>query len=129
MTNTTQDTTPVARLAMLTLDAAETEPIARFWSEVLGWPIAHLEADYAMLSGPEHALGIGRIPDYQRPTWPDEGRKQFHLDLAVEDLEQAAARCIELGATRPEQQPGETWIVLLDPAGHPFCLTDASAWG
>ena len=28
----------------------------------------------------------------------------------------------------PDHQPGETWRVLLDPAGHPFCLTDAANW-
>ncbi|MEE1724830.1 hypothetical protein PUR58_17760 [Streptomyces sp. JV186] len=28
------------------------------------------------------------------------------------------------GAVRPEPQPlAERWRVLLDPAGHPFCLT------
>ncbi|MGP5076487.1 VOC family protein [Brachybacterium alimentarium] len=120
---------PVARLAMLTLDAAETEPVARFWAAVLGWPIVHLSAQYAMLQGPSHALGIGAIPDHVRPSWPDDGHKQFHLDLAVEDLDAAAARCVELGAERVPEQPGETWIVLQDPAGHPFCLTDAAAWG
>ncbi|MFC0673325.1 VOC family protein [Brachybacterium hainanense] len=128
------DTTPsddgsVARLAMVTLDAAETAPMAAFWHGVLGWPITYSDENYAMLSGPASALGIGRIPDYQAPSWPDDGHKQFHLDLAVEDLEEAAARCVALGARRPAEQPGETWIVLLDPAGHPFCLTDASAWG
>ncbi|EWS82517.1 glyoxalase [Brachybacterium phenoliresistens] len=120
---------PVARLAMMTLDAAETAPMAAFWHGVLGWPISYQDEDYAMLTGPSSALGIGRIPDFQPPAWPDAGLKQYHLDLAVTDLEAAAARCVELGATRPVQQPGSTWIVLLDPAGHPFCLTDASAWG
>lgn len=120
--------TPIASLAMITLDAAETEPLARFWSAVLGWPITHLSEEYAMLTGPSHALGIGVTPDFQAPQWPDDGHKQFHLDLAVDDLEEAAARCVELGAVRPQQQPGETWIVLSDPAGHPFCLTDAANW-
>lgn len=120
--------TQTAELAMITLDAPATKPMADFWSAVLGWPVAHLDDDYAMLTGPSHALGIGRIPDYQRPAWLDAGRKQFHFDLAVDDLEAAAARFVELGAERPAQQPGETWIVLLDPAGHPFCLTNASAW-
>jgi len=120
---------PIASLAMITLDAAETEPLARFWSAVLGWPIAHLSAEYAMLTGPSHALGIGAIPDFQAPRWPDDGRKQFHFDLAVEDLEEAAVRCVELGAERVAEQPGETWIVLRDPAGHPFCLTQAANWG
>ncbi|WP_114855685.1 VOC family protein [Brachybacterium sp. YJGR34] len=133
MTDTAQDTTapdaaPVASLAMITLDAAETEPLARFWHAVLGWPILHLTAEYAMLQGPAHALGIGAIPDHRPPSWPDEGRKQFHLDLAVADLEAAATRCEELGATRVDEQPGETWIVLRDPAGHPFCLTRAENW-
>lgn len=139
MTDTTADTpanTPgpdlapaVARLAMLTLDATEVEPLARFWSAVLAWPIVARTEEYAMLTGPSHALGIGAIPDHRRPSWPDDGHKQFHLDLAVEDLEAAAARCVELGAVRVDPQPGETWIVLQDPAGHPFCLTDAAAWG
>lgn len=119
----------VARLAMITLDALETEPLARFWSEVLGWPIVHLETEYAMLTGPSHALGIGAVPDHRPPSWPDSGAKQFHFDLAVEDLEAAAVRCVELGAERVEEQPGSTWIVLRDPAGHPFCLTDAANWG
>ena len=63
----------VARLAMITLDALETEPLARFWSEVLGWPIVHLEKEYAMLAGPSHALGIGAVPDHRPPSWPDSG--------------------------------------------------------
>src|SRR5699024_11672020 len=62
------------------------------------------------------------------PNWPDDGLKQFHLDLAADDLEAAAARCVELGASRADPQPGETWVVLIDPAGHPFCITDARNW-
>ena len=127
--STDSTTAPVARLAMITLDATEPEPLARFWSAVLGWPIAVATAEYAMLTGPSHALGIGAVPDHRPPSWPDSGAKQFHFDLAVEDLEAAAARCVELGAERVEEQPGSTWIVLRDPAGHPFCLTDAANWG
>jgi glyoxalase superfamily protein len=29
---------------------------------------------------------------------------------------------IALGATKAEYQPGTTFRVMLDPAGHPFCL-------
>lgn len=121
--------TPTATLAMVNLDAAQTKPMADFWSAVLGWPIVYLDEDYAMLTGPSHALGIGAIDDYQRPAWPNDGWKQFHFDLAVEDVDAAAGQLVDLGAERPAEQPGETWVVLLDPAGHPFCLTSASAWG
>lgn len=47
----------------------------------------------------------------------------------MDDLEAAAVRLIELGARRAEPQPAEDWIVLLDPDGHPFCLTKAANWG
>ncbi|MGO1290172.1 VOC family protein [Brevibacterium linens] len=128
---TADDTTaaPVATLAMVTLDAPNAAILGEFYSSVLDWPIAYSDENYAMLTGPSHALGIGTIPDYQRPSWPDDGHKQFHLDLAADDIQAAADRCVELGATRAEPQPGETWVVLLDPAGHPFCISDAKNWG
>lgn len=120
---------PIASLAMVTLDAPDAAALGEFYSAVLGWPIVYSDENYAMLTGPSHALGIGTIADYQRPSWPDDGHKQFHLDLAADDVEAAADRCVELGAARADPQPGETWIVLIDPAGHPFCLTDAKNWG
>jgi len=122
--------TPTARLAMITLDCADPESSAEFWSGLLGWEVAHAERDYAMLSGPEHALGFGRVEDHQPPEWPNaNGSKQFHFDLAVDDLDAAEQTALELGATLADPQPGETWRVLLDPGGHPFCLTRAENWG
>ncbi len=120
---------PVATLAMVTLDCADPRASATFWSGMLGWDVAHAEADYAMLTGPSHALGFGRVEHYEPPTWPNEqGSKQFHFDLAVSDLDSATQSAVELGATLPDDQPGETWRVLLDPSGHPFCLTNAENW-
>jgi catechol 2,3-dioxygenase-like lactoylglutathione lyase family enzyme len=124
------DKTPVATLAMITLDCADPQASAAFWSALLGWDVAHAEEQYAMLTGPSHALGFGRVEDYEPPPWPNEaGSKQFHFDLAVDDLDAAAEAAVALGATLPEEQPGGTWRVLLDPAGHPFCLTKAENWG
>ena len=122
--------TPVATLKMVTLDCADPEASASFWSSLLGWSIVHAEKDYAMLQGPSSALGFGRVEDYVAPNWPNaNGSKQFHFDLAVADLDAAATAAVELGASLPDHQPGETWRVLLDPAGHPFCLTKAEDWG
>jgi hypothetical protein len=45
-----------------------------------------------------------------------------HLDLGAEDLGAAAERAVALGATLGEQRDPR-WTVLLDPTGHPFCLT------
>ncbi len=121
----------VADLKMLTLDSSDVPRDAAFWAGVLGWDVAHQQDEYAMLTSPSGmALGLGSVPDHEPPGWPNEhGSKQFHLDLAVDDLDAGAAACVELGATLPDEQPGETWRVLLDPSGHPFCLTQAANWG
>jgi predicted enzyme related to lactoylglutathione lyase len=122
--------TPIARLAMVTLDTADPAASAAFWSGMLGWEVTYSEGDYAMLTGPSHALGFGRVEGYVAPAWPNEnGTKQFHFDLAVDDLDAAQEAAVELGATVADPQPGETWRVLLDPSGHPFCLTKAENWG
>jgi hypothetical protein len=45
-----------------------------------------------------------------------------HLDIAVEDLTAGVPWAAEAGATLASYQPQEHVRVLLDPAGHPFCL-------
>ena len=48
----------------------------------------------------------------------------MHLDLAVTDLEAAEAEAVRLGAVRTDEQPApDRYRVMLDPAGHPFCLS------
>jgi hypothetical protein len=56
------------------------------------------------------------------PQWPDPKHpQQMHLDLLVPDREAAVERAVRLGATRLPGG-GDTWTVLADPSGHPFCL-------
>lgn len=118
------------KLAMFTIDCALPSELASFYAELLGMQIAYTSEEYAMLTGEGPALGFGRVDGYEPPRWPNEhGSKQYHLDLAVTDIEEAQATAIALGAVLAEPQPGETWRVLIDPAGHPFCLTDAANWG
>jgi hypothetical protein len=65
------------------------------------------------------------VADYRAPTWPSSDvPMQGHLDFFADDLEKAEALLHQHGATTPEDQPhrGEGLIVMLDPAGHPFCI-------
>jgi len=48
--------------------------------------------------------------------------QQMHLDVIVDDLDVAETAVLALGATKHEHQPGTSFRVFLDPAGHPFCL-------
>jgi len=59
------------------------------------------------------------------PSWPagdGEQQMQLHLDIGVEDLGAGEARALALGAVLASHQPQDDVRVLLDPAGHPFCL-------
>jgi catechol 2,3-dioxygenase-like lactoylglutathione lyase family enzyme len=124
------ETTPVASaatatIAMVTIDCADATELATFYSQLLGMTIAYQDDNVAMITGESGpALGFGKVDHYTAPPWPDEkSEKQFHLDLKVADIAGAEAACVRLGATRPEHQPGgDRWRVMLDPAGHPFCL-------
>lgn len=121
------DTPAVASLAMVSLDSADPGALADFYSAVLGWPVVHRQAEYAMLSSGVDGvapIGFGLVEGYQAPEWPDTGApKRFHLDFYADDIDEAAAQCVKLGASIPEFQPGgQRWRIVLDPAGHPVCL-------
>jgi len=45
-----------------------------------------------------------------------------HLDIEVTDLAAATEHAVAAGAVLAGYQPQELVRVLLDPAGHPFCL-------
>jgi hypothetical protein len=70
-------------------------------------------------------LTTTKVEHFEPPSWPDGPHaKQMHLDLAVKDLLQATDDAVALGARRAEHQPApDRYVVLYDPAGHPFCVT------
>jgi catechol 2,3-dioxygenase-like lactoylglutathione lyase family enzyme len=117
-------TESVASLAMVNIDCADPKASAAFYGGLLGWDVTHSDDEYAMISDGNGSIGFGRVDGYRAPNWPDEqSGKRFHLDFMVDDLGPAEKASQALGATTPQFQPGgERWLVMLDPAGHPFCL-------
>jgi catechol 2,3-dioxygenase-like lactoylglutathione lyase family enzyme len=112
----------------VTLDCADPARLAEFYSQLTGMKVSFSSDDYAGLSGEGPAIGFQRVDGFQAPKWPGQDvPQQFHLDFSVQNLAEAEKWVVELGATKPDHQPGgERWVVLLDPAGHPFCLTAGS---
>lgn len=109
------------------VDAPDARALARFYSDLLGWPIVKESDEDAALAPPDGVayLAFQTSPEYQRPEWPPvEGAQQMmlHLDFEVSDLDAAAAHAVELGAEVAAFQPQDNVRVMLDPAGHPFCL-------
>jgi hypothetical protein len=109
------------------IEAPEPEVLARFYSELLGWPIVEEQPGTAVVGAPGGTsfLVFQRAADYERPVWPPEAgdqRPMMHLDFQVGDLDVAVEDAVALGATLATYQPQEQVRVLFDPAGHPFCL-------
>ena len=113
----------------MALDCRDPRGLAEFYGAITGWPVTDDGDDWLEVKDPDGGPGLAfqLAPDHEPPVWPSSDRpQQAHLDFDVDDLDVAEAQVLELGATRAEHQPGTTFRVFLDPAGHPFCLVLAS---
>jgi hypothetical protein len=113
----------IARFPSIVIDCPDPSALAAFYGTMLDWKVelspgwADIRADYGQ------CISFQQVQAYTPPRWPaQEVPQQMHLDVVVDDLDAAEEAALALGATRHEHQPGTTFRVLLDPAGHPFCL-------
>lgn len=113
-----------ARLVGISLDCLDPQRLADFYRELLGGRQLWAKDSSVGIEVPGAVLIAQRVDGYLPPVWP--GTSIVHLDLTADDLDAAAERAVALGATVPEQR-NPRWRVLLDPAGHPFCLTPFTA--
>lgn len=109
------------------LESPDAPALARFYSELLGWKISGETPEDAAIAPEEGVAYISfqTAKDYVPPVWPStDGRQQMmmHLDFEVSQLAEAVEHALELGASLADFQPQDNVRVLLDPAGHPFCL-------
>lgn len=113
------------RLGAVSVDCCDPAGLADFYKNVLDLEVMFASADFVALQGAGVFLTFQRVADHQRPSWPTGPvPKQLHLELAVADLDATESRVLALGATKAEVQPNpDSWRVLIDPAGHPFCIT------
>jgi len=119
--------------------------LAEFYASLLGWDVVdrseHAPGGWALVKSPsaEHKLEFQREEPFVPPVWPTVAGQQqmgMHLDIAVDGLapmsamdqrgeqfSEAVEYAVSLGARVAEHQPQpERVVVMLDPAGHPFCL-------
>ena len=113
----------------VTLDAPDGPELGRFYARLLDWQFFPSEdglgADVAPSATAGYNLGFQTERHYVRPVWPAEpGRPQMsmHLEIEVDDLDEAVTHAIRAGAALADFQPQDTVRVMIDPAGHPFCL-------
>lgn len=129
-------TRPRMRVTGPVLDSGDPVGLARFYERLLGWTMVELEGPrpgypaedgWAKLRSPEEDMKIEFQWEqhYAAPAWPPApGQQQMmiHLDIEVDDLGAGVQWALEVGALFADHQPQEDVRVMLDPAGHPFCL-------
>lgn len=129
---------PGMRVTSVTIGAPDPRELAIFYERLLGWTIVAIEParpgfpaqdGWAHLRPPPGQAGPNLSFEYEAhyvpPVWPSEAGSQHiteHLDIAVTDLDEAVAWATETGAKLADYQPQSDVRVMLDPAGHPFCL-------
>ena len=136
------------RLSGAVIGCPDAWELAEFYASLLGWKVVERSEDvpggWALVKSPtgESKLEFQREEPFVAPVWPTVAGQQqmgMHLDIGVDglapmsDMEhrrnqffEVAERTKSLGARVAEYQPQpERVLVMLDPAGHPFCLFPA----
>ena len=118
----------IARFSLVALDCPDPRALADFYAALTGWEVDDDGGDWVQLRATNGAtIAFQHAPDHQPPVWPSADRpQQAHLDFDVDDLDAGEAAVLALGARKSEHQPGQSFRVYLDPAGHPFCLVRSS---
>ncbi len=110
------------RFVGVSLDCSDPAELADFYLQLLGGRVLWSRPPSVGVQVPGLLLILQRVADYRPPTWP--GASTVHLDLtAGEHLDEPVQRAVALGAQLADPQSDDRWRVLLDLAGHPFCIT------
>jgi len=111
----------------LVIDCADAGVMADFYTKLLGWEWTHPRANgwSAITSTTGTVIAFQEVEEYQPPVWPwkqGEQGQMLHLDIVVDDLEQAVQYAESCGAKLADEQYFKTSRTMIDPAGHPFCI-------
>ena len=116
---------------VIVFDAPDLEAESSFWAGLLGGEVFRDDEWHSIVVDGEWVMGVQLAPNHVPPDWPSgPQQQQVHVDLHVEDLEEAGRLAEQLGgrqlqeAIRPADNPDgdEMFAVYASPAGHPFCF-------
>lgn len=114
-------------LGQITLDCPDDQVLGEFYARLLD--VSPLGPDGEAI-GIVADTGVGiylqQVETYAGPSWPTQERgQQIHIDFHTADRDEHVARAVDLGAKVAMVEGSFT--VMRDPAGHPFCICNASA--
>lgn len=117
------------------LDSNNAAELSAFYERLLGWTRFQGEEFTTLANLGQNGfpawITFQQVDDYVPPVWPatpDEQQQMAHLDFHVEDMDEGVKYALSCGATMSETQTTDDWRVMLDPAGHPFCILPLPDW-
>jgi catechol-2,3-dioxygenase len=118
----------IGSLRSVVVDCKHPRALATFYAGLLGGTVNAEDDTWVVLTDPGgRRLAFQYSPQHEPPRFPDPtGSQQFHLDVLVDDVDDAEQKVRELGASRVDGAVSDDLFrVFRDPAGHTFCLV----WG
>lgn len=115
-------------LGAIVLDSANSNELADFYAKLIGGVKVVQDEEWIILYDENEKrlpFVFQELENYEPPVWPAESGKQqtqIHLDMYTENVEESVEYAIKCGAKLSKIQLEEDWKVMLDPAGHPFCI-------
>lgn len=114
----------------MTIDCPDPDVMAEFYIAMLGGKVTRRITDETNVEAGGLLLNFRRAPGYKPPSWPlPDVPLHSHFDFVVNDPDAAVRQLLQMGGSLAEHQdPNDPdFVVVLDPAGHPFCLIRSSA--
>lgn len=121
------------RLGAIVLDSDHIEELSDFYANMLGWTKSSQVQDgekwitVAKEDFSETPLLFQENPEYISPIWPsskEEQQQMIHLDfyVSMDEYKSKIEHAIKCGAKMMESQFSDSWTVMSDISGHPFCI-------
>lgn len=145
--------TPLIKWSGVCIDCSNNdfEAMLGFYSRLLGWEVdrgcarpsecTHDGDHWASMRDPGappisekwHGEAVALLFQgerwYEPPVWPEQPGakdKMLHLEILVENVEEAVTYTVASGGrvapSQPPDRDQDRLRIMLDPAGHPFCL-------
>ena len=115
----------IGRYEKTVIDCPDPRALAKFYCQVLGMRVNE-DIDGWVVIGSEpglRELAFQQVTEWVPPRWPDPAYpQQLHVDIRVDDADQAGQELRALGATRAPGKSERGFRVFIDPVGHPFCI-------
>jgi predicted enzyme related to lactoylglutathione lyase len=110
----------IGRVSFTTIDANDPDRLAAFWGEVLGTEVEETsdEGRFVFLGEAN-----GFVLSFQRVPEPKSVKNRVHLDIRVEELQEATDAVLALGGSWDEQElalDDARWRTMKDPEGNEF---------